>query len=71
MQYIDGGDTITRKQGSRTAGKKKSTFCPNQHPGLLLDSYPEQVDEFKIFKDDELLNNFKDHFRARNDAFRQ
>ena len=71
MNYIDESDTITRKQGSRSSGKKKSTFCPNQHSSTLLESYPEQIDDFKVFKDDGYLNDFKDHFRARNDAFRQ
>ncbi|KAL4439336.1 hypothetical protein ABPG74_016999 [Tetrahymena malaccensis] len=68
--YIDGADTIARKEGSRTYSKKKSTFCPHQQ-GFSLDSYPENIDEFQVFKDDAYLNDYKEHFRVRNDAFRQ
>lgn len=62
--YIDSGDSLAQKTGSRKLIKKRSTFCPINKSFSSLD-YEFHVNSFKIFDQNPDLLEFKQHFEER------
>ncbi|KAL4487185.1 hypothetical protein ABPG72_017904 [Tetrahymena utriculariae] len=66
--YIDSGDSLAQKTGSRKLIKKRSTFCPISKSSSSLD-YEFNVKNFKIFDESPQLVNYMPHFEQRQLTF--
>lgn len=66
--YIDAGDSLAQKTGSRKLIKKRSTFCPISKSVSSLD-YEFNVNSFKIFDYNASLLQHRQHFEERQQLF--
>jgi len=62
--YIDSGDSLAAKTGSRKLIKKRSTFCPISKSASSLD-YEFLVRGFKVFDLYPGINEYMNHFEER------